>query len=134
MSLYDIVFNLVKFFFLYGKKYSVIEILGGFNDVDLSKKRMVFSISFRRRKLIMKNHPMNPIILKKNPVFLSVSNIQDLLNLIKENEIENLQLLTNKTKCRNKIFDHWDYPGIKIYQYCKREINDDYALSWMDKY
>lgn len=136
MPLCALVFNLVKFFYLYGKKYDVIDIIGGFNDLDLSKKRMVFSVNFRGRKLIMKKHPMSPIILKKNPVFLSVTSIGDFLNLIKENEIDSLQLLSNKTKCTRKIFDHWDYPRIKIYRYCKilGETNKDYTLSWMDKF
>ena len=136
MSMHDVVFNLVKFFYLFGKKYSVIEILGGFDDIDLRKNRMVFSVCFRKRQLIMKNHPISPIILKKNPVFLSVSNIEDFLNLIKENEIESLQLLKNKPKCTFKMFDHWDYPGIKIYKYCKylKEDQPNYNLSWMDKF
>lgn len=62
------VFNLVKFFYMYGSKYNVIEILGGLGDIDISKRnRMVSSISCK--KLVMKNHPFSPIPLKKIQFF-----------------------------------------------------------------
>lgn len=134
--LHNIVFNLVRFFYLFGKKYDVIDILGGLDDIDISKKnRMIFSISFRARKVVMKNHPFSPIILRKNPVFMSVDNIHDLLNFIKENDIEYLQLITCKTQLICKIFNHSEYSRIKIYRYCKfiGEKNEDYKLSWLDK-
>lgn len=133
MSFYDTVFNLIKFCYLYKHKYSSIEILGGFTDIDqcISKKRMIFLVNFRGRRFVIKNHPMNPIVLKKNPVFISVSSIIEFLDIIKDNEIENLQMLTDKQKCTCKIFD---YPGIKVYKYCKGERNNNYTISWMDKY
>lgn len=109
MSLFDKIFNIVKFFYLYGNKYSVIEVIGDMNDLDFGKKRIVFLV--KTKKLVMSNFP---VTLKKYQIYMSVSKIDDFLKVIKENDISDIQLLDCKTKLSKKLFDHWDYPSIKI--------------------
>lgn len=132
MSLHDRVFDIVQFTYLKGHKYSVHEILSGIN-IDFQKKRLVFKISFHARKLIMSDFP---VTLHKATVFVSICNIEDIVKFIKENEIAELQLLDFKVKCTRKLFNHWDYPSIKIYKYCKcfDVPKEMYFVSWLDKH
>lgn len=133
MSIYDNAFNAIKFVYLNRLRYDIINILNDFEDLNLLKTKLVCKIEFRNRTIVMSEFPF---ILKKKAVYLKINNIQDFLKIIKDNEIWHIELFDCKTLCTRKLFDHWDYPTIKLYDYCKclEPKKNLYEVSWLDRH
>lgn len=133
MSIYDNAFNAIKFVFLNRLRYDIINILDDFQDLDLSKIKLVCKVEFKKRTITMNDFP---VILRKKVVYLKITNIQDFLKVVKDNEMWSLELFDCKTVCTRKIFNHWDYPSIKLYNSCKciEPKNNIYEVSWLDRH
>lgn len=115
MSVYENAFNAIKFVYMNRLRYDIIDILDDFSDLNLLKTKLVCEIAFRKRAIIMNDFPFS---VRKKIIYMKISNIQDFLKIIKDNDIERLEIFECKTVCSRKICNNW-HPTIKLYNSCK---------------
>ena len=131
-NVYENAFNAIKFVYLNRLRYELIHILDDFQDLDLQKTKLVWEVGFRKKIITINDFPVAS--RKKQSVFIKVSNMMELLKIIKENDIEEIEIFDCKTRCTRKLPHPWDNPNIKLHSSCKflEPKKNVYKVSWID--
>lgn len=90
------------------------------NALNLTKNKtvFVFQLTLPSQCLDMSGIMMQ---LKKNNFYVSVKacKLSEFFKFLRLTKVTYIEMYVSRTSCSRKWFDHWDYPSLKFYPYCK---------------
>lgn len=88
-------------------------------NLSKNKKSFVFGLTLQSEWIEMEGIQFR---LKKKKFYVSVQacKISHFLDFIKTNKVVYIEVYCSRTLCSKKWFDHWDWPSLKFYPYCKK--------------
>lgn len=96
------------------------EVFDELENLNLKNKRKayVFCMTTTNNYIEMEGIPFQ---LKQPKFYVSVkvNKLKELLSFVYTSKIKYVELYLSRVSCSKKLYDHWDYPALKIYYKCK---------------